>query len=225
MAVDLVAGVTEKRVANSAILAIGSREISFYERRGKRVFDIVVSLFLLVMLTPIFLVIAIAARISLNRGLLFRQERVGLNGEAFECLKFRTMEHDRRTTQQGFDSSDRRLTHKSDTDPRHTRVGRFMRKFSLDELPQLINVLKGDMSLVGPRPELIAVATAEFIEHPRHWVRPGLTGPYQISELRRTGDLRAGLRLDATYVANVGLRNDLGYLLRTVAFCLRGTGA
>ncbi len=225
MVVEKVVGVLETQTTSDVVVVLVPDEMGLYQRRGKRVFDFVVSLVLLLVLTPILLVIALAARISLRKGSIFRQERIGMNGEAFECLKFRTMEHDRRCECHEFDGPDRRHTHKSDDDPRHTTVGRFMRKFSLDELPQLMNVLKGDMSLVGPRPELINVASAEFIEHPRHWVRPGLTGPYQISELRRTGDLRTGLRLDAEYVGNLSFTNDVKFLLKTGVMVVRGQGA
>ncbi len=218
-------GALESRTATTSVLIVGANQTTFYSRRGKRMLDVVVSLTMLVALSPALLIVAIASRLSLNKGLFFRQERVGIHGEAFECLKFRTMEHDRRGCRDGFDGSDRRLTHKSADDPRHTSVGRVMRKFSLDELPQLVNVLKGDMSLVGPRPELVAVATDEFIDHPRHWVRPGLTGPFQLSELRRTGDLTTGLGLDAQYVGSLSLVRDVGYLLSTVVMVFKGQGA
>ncbi len=198
---------------------------SLYARRGKRVFDVVVSLVLILVLLPVLGLLGLALRLSLNRGIYFRQVRVGQNGRTFSILKYRTMDHDRRVATLAFDGDERRITHKSDNDPRHTSVGRLMRKFSLDELPQLFNVVKGEMSLVGPRPEMASVASADFIEHPRHWVRPGLTGPYQISELRRTGDLRAGLRLDAEYVGQLSFGNDIKFLLKTVVLVVKGEGA
>ncbi len=224
MVTESVVGVVEGQTATSGILVVGSNHTSFYSRRGKRILDIAGSLVLLLALSPVLLIVATAARLSLDKGLFFRQERVGLNGGSFECLKFRTMDHDRRDGGE-FDGSDRRCTHKSEDDPRHTPVGRAMRKFSLDELPQLFNVLKGHMSLVGPRPELVTVASADFIDHPRHWVRPGLTGPFQLSELRRTGDLKAGVRLDAQYVGSLSLVSDVGYLLKTVVMVFKGQGA
>ena len=102
-------------------------------------------------------------------------------------------------------------------DPRVTRVGRFLRRTSIDELPQLINVLRGEMSLVGPRPEVYSIALERgYVDHPRHEVRPGITGPYQTSDLRLNGDLRDGLHIDSDYVEKLSFRDDVRYLVRTI---------
>lgn len=204
---------------------------STYERLGKRVVDVVVAGGVAVAVAPVLLGTYLALRMTLGPGVVLHQDRIGRGGTTFSLLKFRTMEHCRRQDEGAHDDGDawrghdRRRTHKSDEDPRHTRLGRVIRKFSLDELPQLINVLRGDMSLVGPRPQLVSAADPEFRSHSRHRARPGLTGPFQTSALRGSGDLTLGLDVDAAYVADIRFRHDLRYLLRTVGSLLRGTGS
>jgi lipopolysaccharide/colanic/teichoic acid biosynthesis glycosyltransferase len=164
-------------------------------------------------------VIACVITVTMGRPVLFRQRRVGLDGEPFEVLKFRTMRPDRRG--QRLDViHDRRRTHKSHRDPRHTNVGRFLRRHSLDELPQLINVARGEMSLVGPRPELESVVD-EYrpgLEQ-RHLVKPGLTGLWQISA-RGSGPMHENGEWDLAYVERVSFKTDLWILLRTPAAML-----
>ena len=125
-----------------------------YGRMGKPVVDLVGGVVLLVMLMPVAIMVAIATRVSLGAGVIYRQQRIGRYGRSFTIYKFRTMLPDRRKAQMPFLGTDRRICHKRDDDPRHTAFGRFLRRSRLDELPQLWNVIKGDMSLVGPRPEL-----------------------------------------------------------------------
>ena len=200
------------------------RDRTLYERRVKRPQDVVLGTGLLLLGAPVILLIAAVVRVNLGRGVFYRQERVGLGGESFTILKFRTMQHDRRREQQSLSIDDRRQSHKVEDDPRHTTVGRFLRRFSLDELPQLINVVRGDMSLVGPRPEIPEVADRRgYLDHVRHDVRPGMTGPYQTSNLRLTGDLRDGLAVDAEYVRTITFRGDATYLLKTVTTMLGGS--
>lgn len=212
------------------------RSTTRYQRRVKRPIDILVGLALILLTLPLLVAVWCALRFALGSGVVLTQERIGKNGATFGLLKFRTMHHCRRGSDreapdaEGFDGSfvgemDRRGHHKSIDDPRHTPIGRIIRRFSLDELPQLFNIVKGDMSLVGPRPELADVASVAFTAHPRHLVRPGLTGPYQVSDLRFTGELEPGLPLDANYVADVRFRRDLGLLLRTALVLARGTGS
>ena len=200
----------------------------WYHRRGKRLIDASVASLALLLTGPLLLTVMLALRWRLGPGILLHQQRVGRSGIPFGMLKLRTMEASRRESEAAtgsYDGPERRTTHKSTADPRHTRLGRLVRKFSIDELPQLWNVVRGDMSLVGPRPELDAVATDAFRSHPRHLVRPGLTGPYQVSELRAAGDLTPGLDLDAGYAANVTFFGDMAYLARTVSALVRGTGS
>jgi lipopolysaccharide/colanic/teichoic acid biosynthesis glycosyltransferase len=198
------------------------RDQTFYERRFKRRFDVFGGVLLLGLATPVMAFIAFAVRVGLGKGVLYSQQRIGLDGGPFTIYKFRTMRPDRRHKELEFaEDEDRRGDHKDDNDPRHTGLGRLLRRTSLDELPQLLNVLRGEMSLVGPRPELIGVARQRgYLHHPRHEVKPGMTGPYQVSELRLNGDLRDGLQLDEEYVNNLTFRQDLGYLVRTVSVML-----
>lgn len=162
---------------------------------------------------PMALIAGIVA-VSMGRPVLFRQRRIGADGEPFEVLKFRTMRPDRRG--QRLDViHDRRRTHKSDHDPRHTAVGRFLRRYSLDELPQLLNVLRGEMSMVGPRPELDSVVEQyPPALHQRHLVKPGLTGLWQVSA-RGDGPMHENGQWDLAYVDRVSLRTDLQILART----------
>ena len=162
--------------------------------------------------------------VSLGRPVLFRQRRVGLDGEAFDVIKFRTMRPDRRSRELDV-IHDRRVTHKTVEDPRHTRVGRFLRKYSLDELPQLFNVLRGEMSIIGPRPELVPVVEGyrPGLEQ-RHLVKPGLTGLWQVSA-RGNGPMHENGEWDIEYVRRVSLVTDLSILAKTPgALVGRNTG-
>lgn len=213
---------TEHKIAGQTVATTPS---GWYVSGGKRVLDVFAVVPIIVVAAPVLVTAALALRVKLGPGILLRQTRVGRNAQEFEMLKFRTMEHSRRIqVPDGFGGDDRRSAHKSSSDPRHTRLGRMLRKFSIDELPQLLNVLKGDMSLVGPRPQLAAQASTSFRAHPRHFVRPGLTGPFQVSPLRSAGDLDAGLGIDEEYVESLNLRSDLKFLFGTMFALVRGTG-
>ncbi|AXV07837.1 putative undecaprenyl-phosphate glycosyl-1-phosphate transferase [Euzebya pacifica] len=180
---------------------------------------------LLLLTLPLLLAGMLAVRVTMGKGVIFRQERIGLDGRRFTVLKLRTMGHDRRSTSQKdlealaegrWDGIERRQTHKTDADPRHTGVGRTLRKLSIDELPQLINVVRGDMSLVGPRPELPVVINRHYEPwmHRRHAVKPGVTGLWQIS-MRGEGDMHEHVDVDLDYVDRVSLREDLRILFAT----------
>ncbi|MEM9033490.1 MAG: sugar transferase [Actinomycetota bacterium] len=198
---------------------------SAYAEVAKPVLDRLLALVLLVLLAPLLAVVWLAVRLRLGSPVLFHQRRVGHHGEDFVILKFRTMHPDRRAGSSPIDFPDRRRTHKTTDDPRHTALGRFLRATSLDELPQLVNVLRGEMSLVGPRPEISEVADRYgFRHHPRHQVRPGITGLWQISE-ERSELLHENLDLDLEYVERVGLRTDLAVLARTADDVFRRRGA
>ncbi len=202
------------------------RSRTVYERFVKRSFDIFVAGIALLLLSPILALTWIGLRLTLGPNVVLTQDRVGRDGQPFQMLKFRTMHHDRRAGSVRFDGHDRRLTHKSANDPRHTPFGRFLRSVSIDEIPQLLNVLKGQMSLVGPRPEMYHVAKKNgIIDHPRHLVRPGLTGLFQTSGLRSKADLSEGLHLDMAYVINLSFRTDMKILFRTLGALIRRTGA
>src|SRR4051794_6076492 len=162
---DVVIDLREPPVLADAAAWVGPPATT-YVRRLKPAFDRIVGAVLLLMVLPTLLVVALAVRLLLGPGVIFRQQRVGEGGRTFSVLKFRTMRPDRRTQRVEWDGVDRRRTHKASDDPRHTAFGRFLRKWSLDELPQLVNVVRGEMSLVGPRPELVGVvARYEPREH------------------------------------------------------------
>ncbi len=199
---------------------------SFYAGYGKRPFDIALSLLGLIVLSPLLLLLAILVRVMLGKGgIIYHQKRVGRHGQPFSILKFRSMKPDRRTGGQPYIGPERRKTHKSSNDPRHRPFGRFIRASSLDELPQLFNVLRGDMSLIGPRPELVHVAEQQgFLIHPRHLTRPGITGSFQVSKLRDGNKIAAGLHLDVGYVADVRLSQDVKILVKTVGVLANARG-
>lgn len=192
-----------------------ARAVGTYERFVKPAFDVVAALVLLVVAVPLFAGVALAVRMAMGPGVIYRQQRVGRNGRHFTIYKFRTMGQDRRAGRPAYTGPERRVCHKRDDDPRHTAVGRFLRRTSLDELPQLWNVVRQDMSLVGPRPELVSVVEKyQPWQHRRHWVRPGITGLWQVS---RRGDVLMceDSTADLEYLEKVSLRTDLGILVRT----------
>ena len=222
-AAETVETVEVERERPAAHLTLVGPPDTFYARVGKPVFDRIVAAILLVLTLPIVVLVAIAVLAVIGPPVLFRQRRVGRGGGSFSVLKFRTMRPDRRLDRRPV-IEDRRLTHKSDRDPRHTRLGRQLRKWSLDELPQLWNVLRGDMSLVGPRPELVEVVERYAPwQHQRDLVRPGITGLWQVSR-RGEGMMHLYTDVDLEYIATMSFRRDLGILLRTLPAALSRSG-
>ncbi len=195
-----------------------SRAQSRYGRFVKPVLDRVVALVLCLVLLPVFAAVAVVLLATLGRPLVIRQRRVGRNGEVFGMYKFRTMHPCRRKEPRPVPSeADRRQRHKAPDDPRHTDIGRFLRRYSLDELPQLWNVLRGEMSLVGPRPELeLVVSGYAAWQHQRHQVKPGVTGLWQVTERATSnGDMHLHTEVDLAYLEQISLRTDMSILLRT----------
>ena len=188
-----------------------------YPNLVKPVIDRVGATLLLVAAAPWMLLIAIAVAIRIGRPIIFRQERVGQDGKLFTVYKFRTMTGDRRSQEVVYESEDRRVSHKREDDPRLTPLGRSLRRWSADELPQLWNVVRGDMSIVGPRPELPSIVSRfEPWQHERHAVKPGLTGYWQVYA-RGDGQLmHERTDLDIAYVRSISLRTDLKILLLTI---------
>ena len=186
-----------------------------YVRFFKPLIDRTAAALGLIVLAVPMLCLAGLVRLSMGNPVLFKQRRVGLNGSEFDVLKFRTMNPDRRSDLKNV-PEDLRLTHKSDEDPRHTAIGRWLRRYSLDELPQLINVLRGEMSLVGPRPELVSVVEKHYCPelHQRHLVKPGLTGLWQLSA-RGEGAMHENGGWDIVYVQKVSFWTDVRILLQT----------
>jgi lipopolysaccharide/colanic/teichoic acid biosynthesis glycosyltransferase len=191
----------------------------------KRWFDFTFATIALILLSPLFLLVIIAIRLETPYPAIFRQTRIGLNGRPFTIFKFRTMIVDRRQSDQPLNGPDRRKRHKTQNDPRVTRVGRLLRLTSIDELPQLINIIRGEMSFIGPRPELVnIVARYAPWQHKRHVVRPGLSGWWQIHG-RSDLPMHEHTELDVHYVENISFRLDLFILLRTVRIVLLHSGA
>jgi len=185
----------------------------------KRVLDIVFSILLLLILSPLFLIIWVAVRLSSSGPAIFRQARVGKHGRNFIILKFRTMV-DNAPDLRNPDNS----TFNSDIDPRLTKTGRLLRKTSLDEIPQLFNVIRGDMSLVGPRPEL-PEGPNTYLPHQfaRLTVRPGVTGWAAVNG-RNNIPMYARRDMDAWYAENWSLGLDLRIIWRTLAVVFLSRG-
>lgn len=194
---------------------------------AKRIFDITVCLLLLPIVLPIMVMLAIAIRLDSRGSVIFKQQRVGLWGQPFTCFKFRSMRIDAEEIkkqlmeQNEADGPVFKMKH----DPRITSVGRIIRKLSLDELPQIFNVLLGDMSLVGPRPAIPCEVTQYT---PRQLGRlnamPGLTGLQQVSG-RSDLDFEKWIEYDLEYVENQSLLNDIKIMLRTIPVVLLAKGA
>ena len=208
---------------------IGLRDpmIDGFDRIAKRVFDLVLSILLLLLLWPGLLLVAILVKLDSPGPALFRQERVGENCRHFTMFKFRTMVLD---AEQHLDeileeTDDGLRFNKRPDDPRVTRLGRFLRRSSVDELPQLLNVVRGEMSLVGPRPELpLLVKQYESWQRQRFAVPPGMTGWWQVSG-RSDHMMHLHTEDDLYYIRNYSLLLDVHILWRTIGTVLKGTGA
>ncbi|HEX8153013.1 MAG TPA: sugar transferase, partial [Thermoanaerobaculia bacterium] len=194
----------------------------------KRLLDVGIAVLLLALTFPVILLAALAIKLSSPGSVVFKQKRIGLNGRMFTLYKFRTMiadAHDRREEFAHLNEMNG-PAFKAKNDPRVTPVGRWLRKFSLDELPQLWNVLKGDMSLVGPRPPI-----PEEVESYHRWhrrrlsMKPGLTCLWQISGRNDIADFDRWMQLDLQYIDNWSPSLDLKILLRTIPAVLSGKGA
>ena len=198
-----------------------------HQRMVKRAFDLVFTLFFLPLNIILMGAIAVAIKLEDRGPVIFRQPRVGENGRLFEMLKFRTMVPDAETLRVKIETIDDQgqLIHKQANDPRVTRVGHFLRKMSFDELPQVFNILKGDMSMVGPRPELpYLVDKYEPWQRKRFTVPQGLTGWWQVNG-RSDKPMHLHTEDDLYYVYNYSVFLDLLILIKTVGVVLRGEGA
>jgi exopolysaccharide biosynthesis polyprenyl glycosylphosphotransferase len=193
---------------------------------AKRIFDVTASVVLLVLLSPVLFSIALYVRVTDGSPVLFRQRRIGLHGRPFTCLKYRTMVRDAedRLTDVAHLSEVERPVFKIADDPRVTSTGRFLRRTSLDELPQLWNVLRGEMSIVGPRPALPSEVEQYSIWHRRRLsMRPGLTGLWQVTA-RSEADFDRRVALDLDYIDRWSLLMDVKILLRTIPVMLAQEG-
>jgi exopolysaccharide biosynthesis polyprenyl glycosylphosphotransferase len=192
----------------------------------KRVFDTVFSLLALLVTWPLLLAVAIAVKVDSPGPIFYCSERIGKRGVVFRCIKFRTMVRDadnRRAEIMHMNERDDVLF-KVSNDPRITRLGRFLRKYSLDELPQFFNVLLGDMSIVGPRPPLAGEVRKYDLNHLRRLdVTPGITGLWQVQG-RQDPSFASYVSLDVTYIDNWSIWLDFKIILRTIAVIFAGTG-
>lgn len=228
-----VGNIEVSSLVDESMLIIGVRNnlASVWNRAMKRVFDLVMSLLGMLVALPVGLLIALAVYIDSPGPVIFAHLRVGQNKKVFPCYKFRTMVPDAEVKLREYllehpeAEEEWRESFKLKDDPRITRVGRFLRKTSLDELPQLLNVLKGEMSLVGPRP----IVRREIIKYGEYFrdfalVPPGITGMWQVNgRSDTTYDER--VRMDSWYVRNWSVWIDLVYLLKTVKVVVSGRGA
>jgi exopolysaccharide biosynthesis polyprenyl glycosylphosphotransferase len=193
----------------------------------KRAFDSLFSLLALVVLSPFLLLIAIAIKLDSCGPVFYISERIGKRGVVFKCIKFRTMVSDadkRRAEIQHMNERDDVLF-KVANDPRVTGIGRFLRKYSIDELPQFLNVLSGDMSIVGPRPPLAAEVSRYDLSHLRRLeATPGITGLWQVQG-RQDPSFASYVSLDVTYIDNWSIWLDFKIIMRTVGVVLAGTGS
>jgi exopolysaccharide biosynthesis polyprenyl glycosylphosphotransferase len=193
----------------------------------KRLLDIAFSSVALVMLSPVMLAIAIAVRWDSPGPIFYLSERIGKKGRVFRCIKFRTMVLDAERRRADILHMNERdsVLFKITNDPRITRTGSFLRKYSLDELPQLMNVLRGDMSMVGPRPPIASEVKRYELNHLRRLdVVPGVTGLWQV-QARQDPSFDSYISLDTAYIENWSLWLDIKILVRTVGVVVSGTGS
>jgi exopolysaccharide biosynthesis polyprenyl glycosylphosphotransferase len=198
-----------------------------YQQAVKRVLDVLVSGCVLLVLSPVLLLVALMIAVTSRGPCLFRQQRVGHHGRPFYMLKFRTMVVDAEARQASLLSRNEQSgpVFKIKDDPRITRLGRILRRYSIDELPQFINVLRGDMSIVGPRPPLPSeVAKYEAWQRRRLSVRPGITCVWQVSG-RNNISFEEWMYLDMRYIDHWSLAEDLKLILKTVPVVVTGRGA
>jgi exopolysaccharide biosynthesis polyprenyl glycosylphosphotransferase len=213
--------------AHDGYLHFSSVQVKPAQHALKRGFDILSSGVALVLLSPLLIGAAIAVKVTSKGAVLFRQVRVGVHGRKFHMLKFRSMVADAEALKAALMTSNEQSgpVFKMTRDPRVTNVGRFMRKYSIDELPQLVNVLRGDMSVVGPRPPLPSeVAKYEGWQYRRLSVRPGLTCIWQVSG-RNQISFEEWMLLDMRYIDHWGLAGDFTLILKTIPVVLLGRGA
>lgn len=211
------------------VLVFRATPESSWQIVAKLFLDVCGAFALLVLTSPIWLISALLIKITSPGPILFRQQRAGLNGQPFTIYKFRTMVSNAEQLKHELERLNEMggPVFKVTDDPRVTKFGRFLRKFSIDELPQLLNVLRGEMSLVGPRPlPVYEVRRFDDVSHRRRLsVKPGLTCLWQVKGRNNVSDFKEWVRLDLEYIDNWSLWLDLKILLRTVPTVLAGTGA
>jgi exopolysaccharide biosynthesis polyprenyl glycosylphosphotransferase len=214
-------------LGNFPALAVVQRHIPAIQLKLKRILDVVISALALVLLSPVFLLLAIVVKLDSRGSVFYSSQRVGKKGKTFSCFKFRTMVVNAEELKAKLQSLNERdgILFKIAHDPRITRSGRYMRKYSLDELAQLWNVLKGDMSLVGPRPPLASEVKQYELDYLlRLEAAPGITGLWQV-QARNSPSFQDYIALDLSYVENWSFGLDLKILFSTIAVVVSGTGS
>ena len=227
--------VLEEKEIQTQEIAVKKRKSISDKKTGykatKRVFDVIFSLIGMILLSPVFLLIAVIIKMDSKGPVFYVQKRIGLNGKLFKIYKFRTMvvgadKKLRKYLEENPEAQEEYGKYKKlNEDPRTTKVGEFLRKTSLDELPQLINILRGEMSIVGPRPYLLKEKKdmREFYE-PIVTCKPGLTCIWQVSG-RSNLSFEQRLNLDMEYLKNKSLRMDFVLILKTFTKILKSEGA
>ncbi len=193
----------------------------------KRVLDFVLAILILIVISPLLLAVAIAVKLDSSGPVFYSSERIGKKGRVFRCTKFRTMVFDAEHRRADVMHMNERegVLFKISNDPRVTRLGRFLRKYSLDELPQFFNVLRGDMSIVGPRPPLASEVREYKLSNLRRLdVTPGITGLWQV-QARQDPSFDSYISLDVAYIENWSILLDLKIIMRTIGVVLAGTGS
>jgi exopolysaccharide biosynthesis polyprenyl glycosylphosphotransferase len=218
--------ITLDRVAGAPLLTFSAAPLEDVRLLVKRFFDIVVSLAALILLSPFIAVIAAIIKLTSRGPVVYSQERCGLNGRKFTMYKFRSMvENADELKTRYVHMSERSVAFKIAHDPRVTPIGRWLRKFSIDEVPQLYNVLRGEMSIVGPRPPIPAeVERYELWQKRRLRMRPGLTCIWAVCG-RDHIDFNSWMRMDISYIENWSLKLDWSIIIRTIPHVLAGKGA
>jgi exopolysaccharide biosynthesis polyprenyl glycosylphosphotransferase len=212
-------------VPGMALVHVEAPGYTVPQMRLKRLFDVVGSALLIVLFSLPLAVTALAIKLTSPGPVLFRQTRIGVNGEPFQVLKFRSMVVDAEARLTEVVGEDVGIFYKAKDDPRITPVGKFIRRYSIDELPQLFNVLGGSMSLVGPRPQVpLEVEQYDDAMGRRLLIKPGMTGLWQVSG-RNNLDLEQSVRLDLYYVENWSMTEDLLILARTLKAVVGRDGA
>jgi len=192
----------------------------------RRFVEFFVAIFLILILSPIMLTVALIIRLTSKGAAIYTQDRMGLKGVVFKIYKFRSMktvENEEHLKKYKYEYENGFID-KTKDDPRVTQIGKFIRKFSIDELPQLFNVIKGDMSLVGPRPVIMSLYTNPYQIKIRTVVRPGMTGLWQVKD-RANSHITQQIEYDIEYIENISLRLDLYILFRTISVVFSGKGA
>jgi exopolysaccharide biosynthesis polyprenyl glycosylphosphotransferase len=215
-----------ERIGDIPLISLHEEQLPVAGLLLKRVLDVVSSGAALIFMAPVLALLAILVRLDSPGPVLYGALRAGRKGRPFRCYKFRTMVRDADALKEKLRERNQRQGpfFKIADDPRITRVGRLLRRYSLDELPQLWNVMRGEMSLVGPRPHPLDDFSAYSIEHlPRLDVIPGMTGLWQVTA-RRDPSFQAGMNLDIEYIRRWSLGMDLRILLKTAVVVLRGGG-